>query len=439
MNVFSRYGNRAYDGMLVLFVYFVVQLLCFLHPVYNAHEARLARNAARAATVAHTQGRDDTVTTTLTYTPRQRMLNAYLGQWSDCRVVAPEFWYYLPARVMGLDMVTFAREVPHWKALQETFRHYQTEGWGIVAPAQPNPAVESTSTFESLGEGRYQQRIITRTRYGTLSDCRMYDVKEPSWHVERPIKNLAQDYDAWLETAFPPLELMDFTEAHHALQAVGEDYLLEVMVGGMFFDFMAQPMGMEEGVMALADHEDRYLALQQRFNEHMTEKTRLICEQTADAPIFIACSWSCASLMGPNLWRRWDLPGVKAIVDEAHRHGRLVHIHYHGKIMDNLPDLIETGVDCICPFERLPGGDVTDLALVRRMLGGAITMNGNVHTVERLIRGCPADVEREVQEIGEAFAGEPRLIIGTGDQVGGETPDENIHAMVEASRRLPVG
>jgi len=45
-------------------------------------------------------------------------------------------------------------------------------------------------------------------------------------------------------------------------------------------------------------------------------------------------------------------------------------------------------------------------------------------------------VEREVLETGAAFEGEPRLIIGTGDQVGRETSEENIRAMVEAARKV---
>ena len=43
----------------------------------------------------------------MTFSPRQRIPNAYLGEWSDCIPVAPEFWYYVPARVLGVDMVTF--------------------------------------------------------------------------------------------------------------------------------------------------------------------------------------------------------------------------------------------------------------------------------------------------------------------------------------------
>ena len=105
--------------------------------------------------------------------------------------------------------------------------------------------------------------------------------------------------------------------------------------------------------------------------------------------------------------------------------------------MENAADMARAGVDCVCPFERPPGGDVdglNGLKRLRELIGVGLTFNGNVHTVETLIRGRPDDVRREVREIREAFAGSPRLIIGTGDQVGRETPEENIYAMIEAAR-----
>ena len=91
-------------------------------------------------------------------------------------------------------------------------------------------------------------------------------------------------------------------------------------------------------------------------------------------------------------------------------------------------------MDCICPFERPPGGDIIDLGEARAALGDRTTFNGNVHTVETLLYGSPRDVRNQVLEILEAFEGSPRLIVGTGDQVGAETPDENIRAMIETVR-----
>ena len=75
------------------------------------------------------------------------------------------------------------------------------------------------------------------------------------------------------------------------------------------------------------------------------------------------------------------------------------------------------------------------LEKVRQILDNKVTFNGNVHTVEALIKGTPQMVRDQVREIREAFAGIPRVIIGTGDQVGAETPEENIYAMIEETRK----
>ena len=152
----------------------------------------------------------------------------------------------------------------------------------------------------------------------------------------------------------------------------------------------------------------------------------------------IAFSSSCNSLLGPALWRRLDKPFIAAVAREAHALGRLLHIHFHGRCAETIGDFRQIGVDCVCPFERPPGGDIRGLEglrEVRHALGDSVTFDGNVHTVETLIRGTPQEVRREVREIREAFAGSSRCIIGTGDQVGRETPDENLAALVDEAKR----
>jgi uroporphyrinogen-III decarboxylase len=138
------------------------------------------------------------------------------------------------------------------------------------------------------------------------------------------------------------------------------------------------------------------------------------------------------------MWREWDKPVIKAVAEEIHKHDKLLHIHFHGKCMETVADFAEIGIDCVCPFERPPGGDVKgkdDLEAIAKLLKGRTTMNGNIHTVETLINGTENDVRREVREVLEAFQDNPRVILGTGDQVGRETPEENIHAMVDEAKK----
>ena len=371
-------------------------------------------------------------------TGRERMLAAYEGRFSDIVPVAPEFWYYVPAKLLGLPMHQFELEVPHWQALQTTFRHYQCEGWGIVAPAAPKDwGGRHTSVTRHIDEGRYE--VLNTIEQGThrLTSRTIMDAHEPSWLVERYVKDFDADWPLYAQPALVPAEELDWRPVQQALDAVGEDYLLEVYAGFPFVDFAGgqREGGLEQVIVDLIEREDVMRDLQQRHIENVVGTIRAAFTHTSARSIFIASSWSSLSLLSPRIWRKWERPLLVAAIQAAHECGGLIHHHFHGKCMGILKELAGLGLDCICPFERPPGGDVADLRVVRQALNERTTFNGNVHTVDTLIRGTPADVQREVMEIMQAFEGSARLIVGTGDQVGGETPEENIHAMIDTVRR----
>ena len=186
--------------------------------------------------------------------------------------------------------------------------------------------------------------------------------------------------------------------------------------------------------MDLIDREEEMRLLQQRHIDTVVGLIHAAFAHTTARSIFIASSWSSMSLLSPAVWRKWEKPLLVAAIQAAHDCGGLIHHHFHGRCMAILPELASLGLDCICPWERPPGGDVTNVTAVRQALGERTAFNGNVNTVETLIRGTPTDVQREVREIMAVYEGSPRLIIGTGDQVGGETPEENIHTMIETAR-----
>jgi uroporphyrinogen-III decarboxylase len=373
----------------------------------------------------------------MTLTPRQRMLSAYQGQPPDRTPVAPEFWYYVPARLMGLTMVDFQRQVPHWQALQLTFKHYDCDGWGIVAPGAPDWGGEERARVARLDERRYEETATIAHEGRSLTSRTLYDVEEPSWLVERYVKDWEADWPVYERYAMPPVASLDWRPVREALDAVGEDYLLEVFVGFPFVDFVGgqREGGLEQVVVDLVERQDEMRMLLKRYLAHIAEKTRAAFACTPARSVFVASSWSSLSLLSPSLWRRWEKPVLEAVAEAAHACGGLVHHHFHGRCLGVLEELGALGLDCICPFERPPGGDVVDLRRVRRALGERTAFNGNVHTVETLLRGTPEDARREVGEIRAAFEGSNRLIVGTGDQVGGDTPEENIQAMIEAARR----
>lgn len=371
-------------------------------------------------------------------TPKQRMLAAYRGEKLDRVPVAPEFWYYIPARLLGMDMIQIHRDIPHWKALQKTFRHYQCEGWGIVSPAPPDGPFETRSEQIAGDNGQFETRHVTRTPAGELISRRRFHPDDPPWSVERPIKDFGKHWPVYAESALLEPGEYDWRPVQKALEGVGEDYLLEVFIGNPFTDFVGGPRegDFAQMVLDLQEHGDYLRDLRNRYVEHRCQLIRDALTRTAAESVFIGCSWSCGSLIGPRLWREWDRPVLAAFTDAAHRAGGLIHVHCHGDCAELVPDFAQMGVDCLCPLERPPGGDVTqeNMRDIKDITRHRTTLNGNVHTVETLIRGKPDDVRNEVRQIIDMWAEDGRLVVGTGDQVGRETPEENIATMIDTAK-----
>ncbi len=66
----------------------------------------------------------------------------------------------------------------------------------------------------------------------------------------------------------------------------------------------------------------------------------------------------------------------------------MFHLHFHGRCKDTVADFAELGIDCVCPFERPPGGDIDGekgLQEVRELLAGRVTFNGNVHSQREIL------------------------------------------------------
>ena len=371
------------------------------------------------------------------FSPKQRMLNAYRDLENDVIPAAPEFWFFYPAKVLGIGVDEFQRDVPHWQGMLETFKKFECEGWGIVAPATENPHVKVESRYDRISDEKSRDLQKVFCGGAVFERSYLYSKTTPFWQEQNAVKNPA-DAKLFFDAHINDDVTFDFTDAVRAHRSVDEYFLLEFDLGLPFFDYFEQFMGFEGAVMYFMDEDEGLLEeMAQKYTAFMIRLTEEAIENTSFESFYIGCSSSCNALLGPALWRKWDKPYEKAITETVHKHGRLVHNHNHGKIMATVPDLVEIGFDCVCPFER-PPGDVAGkegLIKVRELLRDRVTFNGNVHTVRALINGTPDIVREQVREIKEVFKGSNRLIVGTGDQVGYETPEENLHAMIEETHK----
>ncbi len=371
-------------------------------------------------------------------TPKERMLAAYRGETPDRIPVAPEFWYYICAKVLGVSMETFERENLLGEGLLSAFRKYDTDGWGIAFPAPQWGDRTVRENTVRLSDGRLQAETVVRRGRQEFTTVTVYDKTDPSW-VVKPLASCEEEIPAAADLMLSDEVRYDTDSMTRLWEQVGDGYLCEVWTGCPFFDFIEGLAGFENAVSYFSEEEeDVLLALRERYTEHQLRMIDACIERTPFESYVIGCSSSCNSLIGPKLWRMWDKPYIAKVAEHLHARGKLLHVHFHGRSIETVEDFAELGIDCVCPFERGPGGDVNtpeDLRRVRDALRGRTTFNGNLHTTNTLLTGTPEEVRHEVRELLEVFSGDPRFILGTGDQVAPDTPDENLYAMVEEARR----
>jgi uroporphyrinogen decarboxylase len=106
-----------------------------------------------------------------------------------------------------------------------------------------------------------------------------------------------------------------------------------------------------------------------------------------------------------------------------------------GRSRAALPLLAESGIDLLEPLESAPGGDVV-LAEVKNRYGGCFCLKGNVNTFHTLARSTPEEVETAARKVIEDAGENGGLILSTGDQTPGDTPEENFVALISSARRF---
>ncbi|NPV52420.1 MAG: hypothetical protein HPY71_02730 [Firmicutes bacterium] len=370
-------------------------------------------------------------------TPKERVMSVYRGEKPDRIPVMPCFWYLIPARMSGRPFYDI--EEPFWYWQWQVGRYYGIDQRVAPKLTWKNENVRKVEERHLNGEGWLSICTTYYTEYGTLTSRCLHPPDGAAWDIERPVKDIERDWRAYEEVFFCDPSGLDTSDFDQCLETVGEDAVVPAVIGGLFTDMLADARegGMEQAIYDLYDYPDFFAQVRERYARHRAELTEAILKKTAPDFIFIATGATTANVVGPDMWRTWNLPAVKAITDVAHSHGKPVHIHLHGHCRALLPDIANLGIEMVCPLERPPGGDIEDLRQVREEIKPSLGFMGNISTTATLLTGTPEDVEREVRECIEAASNYP-FILSTGDQVSPLTPEENIKTLVAAGKKYGI-
>ena len=114
-------------------------------------------------------------------------------------------------------------------------------------------------------------------------------------------------------------------------------------------------------------------------------------------------------IISPEIYRRYIKHRHKQMVEMFKKEAKSAKVLLHccGSVYDIIPDFIEIGIDVLNPIQPL--ANKMDTYKLKKEFGRDICFQGGID-LQQALRGCPEDVEREVNErIGSESTGRSRL------------------------------
>ncbi len=132
----------------------------------------------------------------------------------------------------------------------------------------------------------------------------------------------------------------------------------------------------------------------------------------------------------PAIYREIAWPHERNVTQRLLKDGVRLQNHICGNATKIVPDMVETGAVIL-------GLDYKcDLAEIKAATQGRTTIVGTIDPSEIVARGSAADVTDAAREELAVLAPGGGLILGAGCAIPPDTPDENLHALVEAGRTM---
>ncbi len=374
-------------------------------------------------------------------TPRQRLLTVLTGGIPDCVPAAPDFSNMIPARRTGKpfwDLYLY-QDPPIWEAYVDCAKHFGIDSvMDAYFPYQPPGAKPAEGpAWEKFIVKRTPDMLITQD--SCLENGRRtwrpkvnvyYLADSPSWGVDPAKLELPP-----VPTRFEPLdrEIKPVDLGPEGLRRIKErlgDQGLIGVWGGAWTCGLKSP----EDIYNYYDHPE----LHETWARERIEYGEAYFQRILAAPVLpdFICVGGSGSLVyqTPEIFRQLSLPAVKRVIELATAAGLPTHVHSCGPETELVRIMAEeTGLTVIDPLEIPPMGDC-NLAELKKRYGRKLTLKGNLQTTDVMLRGTPETVAAAARQAIDDGAAGGRFILSTGDQCGRDTPDANLHALVETAR-----
>ena len=372
-------------------------------------------------------------------TSKERMLTAMRNEQPDCVPVAPDISNMIPCRLTGKPFwdIYLYDDPPWWQVYINAAKHFGLDGWLYTVPLElesDRKARDGQPVWQEAIFARTEERIYTR-RHAEIDGkrqwsgtCTVYYIADsPTGGVPPPKVGLPEGpptewEDVERRTSYSGLEAY-----HEANQMMGDDGVVALSVG-----LPGLAVWNPDSIYEFYDHHDRVV---ERCEQQRQQTVRRVEEYLKLKPDLILVGMSGHMIGNPErIFRELSLPTLKDVTALCKAVGIPSQIHCCGPEYDLVRiSAEETDLNSINPLEHPPMGDC-ELARVKKEFGRKLSLMGNLHTTNVMLRGTPDDVRAASKKAIDDAAEGGGFILSTGDQCGRDTPFENLYAMIETAR-----
>jgi uroporphyrinogen decarboxylase len=230
------------------------------------------------------------------------------------------------------------------------------------------------------------------------------------------------------EVPFPdPDDASRYANYADVLQEKGDRFVV-VNLGFSLYERAWTLAGMENLLMAMVADKQFAHRLLDRILDFNLRVIENVCAYDVDAMMF-GDDWGMQTglQMGPQLWREFIKPRVRAMYQQVKASGKFVFIHSCGKVDGVFSDLIECGLDVFNPFQP----EVMNVLEMKHKYGDRLSFFGGISTQKTLPYGTVAEVKEEVRRLLDEVGKNGGYIASPAHDIPPDAKPENIAAMIE--------
>lgn len=373
-------------------------------------------------------------------TSRERLLCALNHGQPDRVPVSPDISFMYPAKYSGKPYweVGMNANPPVWKMTADLARQFEFDAMIQVKSDSSDfeKKIEHSEVIQDLTDYK-DVRTTYETPKGTLDKTVRHFAAKSAWQMVPMIKDVEKDCPKLLSILENSND-KTVLKQKKAKEYLGDDGIIGDYIGAPTHYWCNLRGSIQDAILDFYDYPETMDKFITAYTEYALEYVRNSCKQGVADFFMFGGSYASMSVISPDFYRQYNLPFVIKVSEIMKEYGLPICLHMCGHA-NEMVDVFanETQIDMLEPLERRPGGNIT-LSEVKKKYGGRLCLKGNVNTFETLASKSAAEVLEEARRCIEDAHEGGGFILSSGDQVPGETPEENFVAMINSAKKYGV-